>query len=1058
MRLCAPLFLLFFSFAAMAQRPFITKWKINSTGEKITIRINPDVTGYNYNVNWGDGTSSTGQTASADHYYGDAGTYTVSITGDFPAIHQGSLSDPDLFDNAKKLIAIEQWGDMVWKSMEGAFFGAQDLVLNASDIPNLSNVTSLEDMFSSATNFIGSAGMKDWDVSHIMSMRNMFIGTEFNQDIGDWDVSQVKNMAGLFTATPFNQDVSGWDVSRVEDMNNMFVNNPFFNQDISGWNVGQVKNMGSLFRNAVAFNQDISSWDVSNVTDMQSMFRNAGAFDQNLSQWDIQAVNNMFDAFGGCGLSKANYDATLIGWASQANIQSNVLLGSLGLTFCAGADARQYLIDEYGWDITGDSPACQSMLIFVKKEDGKTLTLEAEGSDAIQQLKQKIQDKSGIAVNMQRLFFNDVELQDGRTLADYGIGNGSTIELILSTNRAPIAVVDELDVTENTPATGNVLTNDSDPDGNVLTASLVTAPVNGTVVLNADGSFTYTPNNNYSGLDSLTYQVCDNGVPSLCDTAQLYFTIVDDIAPIVTSVVVPTDGYYREAGQLEFAVNFSENVLVVGTPYIPVTIGSTVRMAQYSTGLGTNQLVFSYTVQAGEVDMDGVALGTTIHLNGGTIRDAAQNNAVLALQSIAPTNHVLVNAVHPTVTLSTAMTLVNTPFSVAATFSEAVTGFSITDIGASNATISNLQTVNNITYSFLVTPTDGGLVQLSLSENVAVNIAANGNTASNVLNVQYNKMITGISLEDATFVYNGTARSIAITGTLQPGTTVSYQNNSRTDVGTQEVTATVRGANYQDLVLKANLTISKAEMQNITLAEGSFVYDGTAKSLLIAGTLPEDGAVSYIDNGKVDAGTYTVTANINGGTNYRSTTLSAKMTIQKAAQTIRFNSPGVLGRDAGQIPLDVSASSGLPIHLTVDNPTIANVSGGNLQVHRLGTVTVTAIQEGDANHEPAEAVSLKIRIAATGEGDLPVRVHKAVSPNGDGINEFLVIEGIEDFSDNKVTIFDKSGRVLQEIEGYDNKGWVFTGEDHRDGTYYYYIDVNDGGEWKREKGFFVIRR
>ncbi len=47
------------------------------------------------------------------------------------------------------------------------------------------------------------------------------------------------------------------------------------------------------------------------------------------------------------------------------------------------------------------------------------------------------------------------------------------------------------------------LTNDTDPEGNALTASLVTAPVNGTVVLNADGSFTYTPNANYNGLDSL---------------------------------------------------------------------------------------------------------------------------------------------------------------------------------------------------------------------------------------------------------------------------------------------------------------------------------------------------------------------------------------------------------------------------------------------------------------------------------------------------------------------------------------------------------------------------
>ncbi len=69
------------------------------------------------------------------------------------------------------------------------------------------------------------------------------------------------------------------------------------------------------------------------------------------------------------------------------------------------------------------------------------------------------------------------------------------------------------------------MTNDTDPEGNSLTASLVTAPVNGTVVLNADGSFTYAPNANFSGLDSLVYQVCDNGTPSLCDTAILRITV-----------------------------------------------------------------------------------------------------------------------------------------------------------------------------------------------------------------------------------------------------------------------------------------------------------------------------------------------------------------------------------------------------------------------------------------------------------------------------------------------------------------------------------------------------
>jgi len=111
---------------------------------------------------------------------------------------------------------------------------------------------------------------------------------------------------------------------------------------------------------------------------------------------------------------------------------------------------------------------------------------------------------------------------------------GTVSVTITPVNDAPVAVDDNYDVDENTPQTGNVLTNDTDPEGNALIASLVTAPVNGTVVLNADGSFTYTPSDDYSGSDSLVYQVCDNGVPSLCDTATVNFDVkATNSAPVI---------------------------------------------------------------------------------------------------------------------------------------------------------------------------------------------------------------------------------------------------------------------------------------------------------------------------------------------------------------------------------------------------------------------------------------------------------------------------------------------------------------------------------------------
>ncbi|KRF20541.1 hypothetical protein ASG90_18315 [Nocardioides sp. Soil797] len=97
---------------------------------------------------------------------------------------------------------------------------------------------------------------------------------------------------------------------------------------------------------------------------------------------------------------------------------------------------------------------------------------------------------------------------------------------VVPVNDAPVAVEDTATTPSGNSVDGNVLTNDSDPDGDALTASLVLVPVNGTVVLNADGSFTYAPNDGYAGSDALEYQVCDNGTPSLCDTATLRIEIV----------------------------------------------------------------------------------------------------------------------------------------------------------------------------------------------------------------------------------------------------------------------------------------------------------------------------------------------------------------------------------------------------------------------------------------------------------------------------------------------------------------------------------------------------
>ena len=227
-------------------------------------------------------------------------------------------------------------------------------------------------------------------------------------------------------------------------------------------------------------------------------------------------------------------------------------------------------------------------------------------------------------------------------LASDGLANSNAATVsvnVVPVNDAPVALPDALAAVEDTPITfaaAQLLTNDVDVDGNVLSIASATSGAGGTAVLNANGSVTFTPNLNFNGNASFTYVASDGAALSAPTTVTVVVAPVNDAPVALPDILNGTEdtvSTFSAAQLLAIDVDVDGNVLSIAS--VSSGVGGTAVLNANGSVTFTPLLNFNGPARFSYVASDGAALSASAAV---TVNVAPVNDAPVAHNDVAQTN------------------------------------------------------------------------------------------------------------------------------------------------------------------------------------------------------------------------------------------------------------------------------------------------------------------------------------------------------------------------------------------------------------------------------------
>jgi gliding motility-associated-like protein len=628
-------------------------------------------------------------------------------------------------------------------------------------------------------------------------------------------------------------------------------------------------------------------------------------------------------------------------------------------------------------------------------------------------------------------------------------------------------------------------------------------------VANAITSITVTPT-----LSDATAKITVNGAPVVSASASAPIAL--NVGPnTITTIITAQDGITKDTYSIIVTRAASANAGLAGLTISSGTLSPV--FATSTTGYTATVTNATTAITVIPVTIDPTA---TVTVNGVSVHSGSASGAIPL--NVGPNTISTVVTAQNGTTKTYTIVVTRSPSAIATLANLTISNGTLTP-GFTPGNFLYTDNVANAVTSVTVTPTASdatatitvnGTRVISGNESTAIALNVGANTITTTITAQdgvttnrytiivnraasSNAGLAGLTISSGTLspafatgtknymdaVSNATA-SVTVTPTVSdPNATITVNGNSVTsgtpsaaialNVGANTITSVVTAPDgitkqtYSITVTrdKGTQTITFNALTDVTYGNPDFDPGAVTSSGLPVIYSSSDPTIATIVNGNIHitgTGTVTITANANANANYYAATpVSESLTVNKADQTISTMDIPVLVT-GNQVDLsNFTASSGLPVTFTLSDTTIAVIVGNVLTAKQIGTVTLRVYQPGNDFYNAAETVYTIITINDAKDDELVV--HPVVTPNGDGINDIFLVEGIKNYPDNTVTLANRNGVRIYTARGYNNESLRFdghsniTGDFQPAGTYFYLIDYTDNGKHKHKTGFIVLK-